>query len=64
MIWAFDVESDDPAFARKFYQGALARGLLLRPLGNTVYFMPPYLIDEENMDFLVEGTAAILDSLL
>jgi adenosylmethionine-8-amino-7-oxononanoate aminotransferase len=64
MIWAFDAASDDPAFARKFYQAALARGLLLRPLGNTVYFMPPYLIDEENMDFLVEGTGAILDSLL
>ena len=64
MIWAFDVQTEDPAFARKFYQAALARGLLLRPLGNTVYFMPPYLIDEENMDFLVEGTGAILDSLL
>jgi adenosylmethionine-8-amino-7-oxononanoate aminotransferase len=38
--------------------------LLLRPLGNTVYFMPPYLIDEENMDFLVDGTGAILDSLV
>jgi len=64
MIWAFDAASDDPAFARKFYQAALARGLLLRPLGNTVYFMPPYLIDEENMDFLVKGTSAILDILL
>jgi len=64
MIWAFDAASDDPAFARKFYQAALARGLLLRPLGNTVYFMPPYLIDEGHMDFLVEGTGAILDSLL
>ena len=42
---------------------ALERGLLLRPLGNTVYFMPPYIIEEEHMDMLVEGTCAILDGM-
>jgi adenosylmethionine-8-amino-7-oxononanoate aminotransferase len=63
MIWAFDVETQDPAFARKFYGAALERGLLLRPLGNTVYFMPPYIIAEDQMDMLVNGTCAILDSL-
>jgi adenosylmethionine-8-amino-7-oxononanoate aminotransferase len=61
MIWAFEVEGDDPAFARSFYLAALARGLLLRPIGNTVYFMPPYVIEEAHMDLLVEGTLAILD---
>jgi adenosylmethionine-8-amino-7-oxononanoate aminotransferase len=29
---------------------ALARGIYLRPLGNTVYFMPPYCITEKEMD--------------
>ena len=29
---------------------ALERGVLLRPLGNVVYFMPPYVIDEEEID--------------
>ena len=62
MIWAFDVESDDPAFARKFYQAALAHELLLRPIGNTVYFMPPYTIAEPDIDFLVAGTCAALDT--
>ena len=62
MIWAFDVESDDPAFARRFYQAALARELLLRPIGNTVYFMPPYTITEAEIDFLVAGTGAALDA--
>ncbi|HKB83669.1 MAG TPA: adenosylmethionine--8-amino-7-oxononanoate transaminase [Burkholderiales bacterium] len=63
MIWAFEVATDDPLFPRKFYGAALDRGLLLRPLGNTVYFMPPYIIEEDHMDMLVAGTCAILDSM-
>ncbi len=63
MIWAFDAADDNPEFSRQFYQRALARGLLLRPLGNTVYFMPPYVIEPGQMDLIVEGTIAILDDL-
>jgi adenosylmethionine-8-amino-7-oxononanoate aminotransferase len=29
---------------------ALRRGIYLRPLGNTVYFMPPYCITGEQLD--------------
>jgi adenosylmethionine-8-amino-7-oxononanoate aminotransferase len=36
------------------YQHALKRGALLRPLGNVVYFMPPYVITPEQIDFLAE----------
>ena len=63
MIWAFDVETDDPAFARKFYRSALERELLLRPIGNTVYFMPPYVITDAEMDFLVTGTLNVLNNV-
>ena len=62
MIWAFEVETDDPAFAGKFFQAALDQELLLRPLGNTVYFMPPYVINKQEMDLLVAGTLRALDS--
>jgi adenosylmethionine-8-amino-7-oxononanoate aminotransferase len=64
MIWAFDIEADDPLASRRFYLEALARGLLLRPLGNTVYFMPPYILEEEHMELLVGGTLAALDAAL
>jgi adenosylmethionine-8-amino-7-oxononanoate aminotransferase len=64
MIWAFDIDPGDPLAGRRFYLEALARGLLLRPLGNTVYFMPPYVIEEEHMRLLVEGTLAALDAAL
>jgi adenosylmethionine-8-amino-7-oxononanoate aminotransferase len=36
------------------YQHALSRGALLRPLGSVVYFLPPYVITPEQIDFLAE----------
>lgn len=36
------------------YQKALKKGVLLRTLGNIIYFMPPYVITEEEIDFMVE----------
>jgi len=60
MIWAFEVESTDPGFGLGFHAQALARNLLLRPIGNTVYFMPPYVVDEADWQFLVEGTLACI----
>ena len=63
MIWAFDIDTADPAFARRFFSAALERELLLRPIGNTLYFMPPYVISETEMDFLVTGTLAALDAV-
>jgi adenosylmethionine-8-amino-7-oxononanoate aminotransferase len=38
----------------RVYQHALQRGALLRPLGNVIYFMPPYVITPEQIDFLVQ----------
>lgn len=64
LIWAFDAATDDPLFARRFHQAAMARGLLLRPLGNTVYFMPPYILGGEETELLISGTKAALDEVL
>ena len=61
MIWAFEVDNADPDFAKRFYLAALERELLLRPIGNTVYFMPPYIISEEEMGLLVESTLGIIN---
>ena len=36
------------------YRHALTRGVLLRPIGNVVYFMPPYVITPEEIDLMVE----------
>ena len=63
MILAFDVEADT-GFGRRFYREALARELLLRPMGNTVYFMPPYVLTDSDAAFLADGAAAALKAAL
>ncbi len=63
MILAFDVDAD-PGFGRRFYREALARELLLRPMGNTVYFMPPYILGDGDAAFLAAGASAALEAAL
>jgi adenosylmethionine-8-amino-7-oxononanoate aminotransferase len=36
------------------YRHALQRGALLRPIGNVIYFMPPYVITPEEIDLLAD----------
>ncbi|HZZ93432.1 MAG TPA: adenosylmethionine--8-amino-7-oxononanoate transaminase [Usitatibacter sp.] len=63
MIWAFEVPSAEPAFAQRAFEIALGRGVLLRPIGNTVYFMPPYVVDDEDFAHLVDAGVAIVEQL-
>ncbi len=62
MILAFDVQTDNAKFSRDCYSAALKQGLLLRPIGNTVYFMPPYTITESEIDFMVNATINALQT--
>ena len=45
----------------KLYEFALSQGALLRPLGNVVYWMPPYVMDESQIDFLADVTLRGID---
>lgn len=60
MLWAWDAVTDDPLFSRRFHHAALQQGLLLRPIGRTLYFMPPYVINDADMAHLVEGSLQAL----
>ncbi|MGE7840892.1 adenosylmethionine--8-amino-7-oxononanoate transaminase [Lysinibacillus sp. NPDC093712] len=40
----------------QIYKRALTKGLLIRPLGNVLYFMPPYIITDEEMQFMIQTT--------
>jgi hypothetical protein len=52
MIWAWDVNPGRlPHFARRYTQHAMANGVLLRPIGQTVYAMPPYVMDKSPCSF-------------
>ena len=63
MIWAFEVDAPEPGIARRVHEEGLARELLLRPIGNTIYFMPPYTIAEDELAMLVDRTVDIVESL-
>jgi adenosylmethionine-8-amino-7-oxononanoate aminotransferase len=63
MIWAFEVASQAPNFAARAFEIALAKSVLLRPIGKTVYFMPPYVTGEAEFALLVEAAQAIVDKL-
>jgi adenosylmethionine-8-amino-7-oxononanoate aminotransferase len=43
------------------YRAALERGVLLRPLGDVLYWMPPYCVDEEQLQLLAMATAAAIE---
>jgi len=63
MIWAFEVESSHADFAQRCFSLALEHELLLRPMEHTVYFMPPYIINETEIRFLIEQTLKVIDQL-
>ena len=56
MIWACDAVIGDSAaaagFSRRFALEAARRELLMRPIGNTIYLMPPYILDAQEADWL------------
>lgn len=47
----------------QFYQAALERGALLRPLGNTVYWLPPLNTESHTIDTLAEITLASIKAI-
>jgi adenosylmethionine-8-amino-7-oxononanoate aminotransferase len=63
MIWAFEVTGDSPDFASRAFEIALARGVLLRPIGRTVYFMPPYVAGDAEFALLVDAALEIVERL-
>ncbi len=48
----------------RIYRNALTKGLLLRPLGNVLYFNPPLIINESEIDAAVERCAAAVREIL
>jgi len=63
MIWAFEADSPHRDFAQRCFALSKENELLLRPIGKTVYFMPPYTISNDEMDILVNRTLQVIDQL-
>ncbi|MHB0918382.1 MAG: adenosylmethionine--8-amino-7-oxononanoate transaminase [Thiobacillus sp.] len=61
MIWAFEVADAGAGFSDRFHQAALAQGVFMRPIGRTVYAMPPYVTNADEMRGLADAVLACLD---
>jgi adenosylmethionine-8-amino-7-oxononanoate aminotransferase len=45
------------------YRHALSRGVLLRPIGNVLYFMPPYVITPDEIDLLADVARTAIEAM-
>lgn len=70
MMWAFDAVFDAgntsaaKTFSRRFFTQALQEELLLRPIGNTVYFMPPYILNPEEVSLVGERMLKVFNHVM
>lgn len=62
-IMAFEVNTTDPNFNQKFKQECLLQGILLRPLNNTIYLMPPYSVTAVELLSAYHKIAKIIELL-
>jgi adenosylmethionine-8-amino-7-oxononanoate aminotransferase len=64
MIWAFDVRESfvGARFAERFHLAGRERELLIRPIGRTVYLMPPYVLDDGLAAWLAQRVMQTLDA--
>ncbi len=73
LIAAFDVVAERSSATpfpaaerrgRRLYRHALDHGVLLRPLGDTVYFMPPYCTTPTQIDTMVAAATSGLEAMI
>ncbi len=66
-ITAIDLKVDDAGYLAgagpKLYASLLTQNVLLRPLGNTLYVMPPYCVTEAEIDSIYDAVAVAIDAL-
>lgn len=65
MICAIELEGfkSEERIGLKVYQYGLDNGVLLRPLGHIVYFMPPYIITEDEIDKMMNTAYEAISNL-
>jgi adenosylmethionine-8-amino-7-oxononanoate aminotransferase len=67
-VLAVELRADDPGYFSELrpalYDFYLNKGVLLRPLGNLVYILPPYVITPEQLHYVYQVITQSLDRLL
>ncbi|SIS58645.1 adenosylmethionine--8-amino-7-oxononanoate transaminase [Chryseobacterium gambrini] len=66
-IIAWEIKNDEKTsyfneIGKVLYREFLKRGIIMRPLGNVMYLVPPYCITPEKLDFVYRNILEVLDS--
>jgi adenosylmethionine-8-amino-7-oxononanoate aminotransferase len=68
MILAFDIKNEcltnTGIFPRELFAKGLEEGILIRPIGNTIYVMPPYILSTEEAMQMGKSIKRALDKAL
>ncbi|MBU3627484.1 adenosylmethionine--8-amino-7-oxononanoate transaminase [Polynucleobacter sp. AP-Reno-20A-A9] len=68
MILAFDIKHEflknPKMFARNMFSNCLGEGVLIRPIGNTIYVMPPYILSPSETAQLGNAVQVALEKTL
>ena len=48
----------------QIYKKALEKGVILRPLGDVIYFNPPLIIESDDMDYVTDVALESLKEIL
>jgi adenosylmethionine-8-amino-7-oxononanoate aminotransferase len=66
-IMALDLKVDDPGYLSgigpRLYRYFMSQGVLLRPLGQTLYMLPPYCLSREDLNVIVATLDRALDAV-
>ena len=68
MIFAFDIKKQflikPDAFSKEMFQKGMQEGVLIRPIGQTVYVMPPYILSNSEIEWMSTGIFKALNKTL
>ena len=68
MIFAFDIKKQflikPDAFSKEMFQKGMQEGVLIRPIGQTVYVMPPYILSNSEIEWMSTGIFQALNKTL
>lgn len=66
-ILAIEINTGETDYLNKrrdfIYQFFLDRNILMRPLGNIIYLLPPYCITNEQLEYVYENIEALLNTI-
>jgi len=67
-VLAFELKTEDGGYladiGQNLYQEFLKRNIVLRPLGNVLLFMPPFVIEEREIDWVLTEIENVLENVL